>query len=371
MNIASVNLVPRPPGNKAIERDGLCLPENGVVPEDFANALKGQEKLLSGTNGQAELPGQSQAIDQPDTSGLLESTDGQNGLAALLENYLPLSNAEKEHGPAGIAAALLASADGQVAIAPSIPPADVTAIQDMGSAMAAAGLAAVRLVPEGAGLNVAGANRAPDVSVQKETVLGQPIQNDGGLNLQPVDNAGPVKQALTPLIGLEQAAPQLTAEMPATQKPADNRAESLALTKPLAHPGWGKDLGEQIIWMNNKEISAAEIKLNPVHLGPISIRIDVSQDNQTSILFTAQHAETKEAIEASIPKLREMLLGQQLNLVNANVSQNSNPNNGRPQSQPFYGAPGNHGPNLESIADASETSEPGQAVSKGLLSLYA
>jgi len=59
--------------------------------------------------------------------------------------------------------------------------------------------------------------------------------------------------------------------------------------------------------MNNKSISAAEIKLNPAHLGPISVRIDVNQD-QATIMFTAQHADVKEAIEASIPKLREMLV---------------------------------------------------------------
>lgn len=380
MNIDSVNLVSKSPAPKAIEGDGLSLPENGAMPEDFANALKSQKKLLRETNGQAELPGQLQTIAiQPNTSDLLKNTDDQKELVALLEKYLPLANTEKADNPADISASLLTSTDGQTAIAPSALPIDVTATQDMSSAMAFNGLTFVKSMPEEVKLTISGDNRAPVVSLQAETVVSQPIQNEQAFNFQAVDISEPGKQAQTPenqfsLTGLEKATPEMTADMLTIHTPIDNNrvVDSPTITKPLTHPGWSKDLGEQIIWMNNKEISAAEIKLNPDHLGPISIRIDVNQDNQTSILFTAQHPETKEAIETSIPKLREMLLGQQLNLVNVNISQNSTPDHqGRPQSQPFYKSSGNHEQNIESLANALETNEPGQAVNKGLLSLYA
>jgi len=218
---------------------------------------------------------------------------------------------------------------------------------------------------------------ASEVYLQKETVLRQSIQSEQGFNLQSLENAETTKQPLTlekqsTLLGLEKATPEVTTELLQTYRPIDNRTESPAIAKPLTHPGWSKDLGEQIIWMNNKDIAVAEIKLNPLHLGPISVRIDVNQEHQATIMFTAQHAETKEAIEASIPKLREMLATQQLNLVNVNISQNSSPDHGRPQSQPFQKTPENHEQNVESINDTIEKSGLGQVVvGKGLLSIYA
>lgn len=94
--------------------------------------------------------------------------------------------------------------------------------------------------------------------------------------------------------------------------------ETLAVTKPLTHPDWDKQLAEQIVWLTHKGIDSAEITLNPEHLGPVSIRIDVEHD-QTSIQFTTPHAAVKEALEASMPKLKEIFAGQQLNLVDVNI----------------------------------------------------
>jgi flagellar hook-length control protein FliK len=385
MNIEGVNLVSMSPAKKPIEGDAaLALPENGTTPEDFANALRGQKKLLSEANGQAELLGQLQDMSVPqivdsshDSGDLQKSTDAQNELVALLEKYLPVSNTGyKENGIPDIEATLLALTDGLKAIAPGITE-DVTATQDMSSAMALNGLTFVKPIPEDAKLNTSGENVASEVSLQKATALRQSIQDGQGFNLQSLENAEPPKQALTlekqaSLLGLEKAVPEVATELPPVYRPIDNRTDGPAIPKPLTHPGWSKDLGEQIIWMNNKELATAEIKLNPVHLGPISVRIDVNQEHQATIMFTAQHAETKEAIEASIPKLREMLATQQLNLVNVNISQNSSPDHGRPQPQPFQKTPENHEQNVESINDTIEKSELGQVVvSKGLLSIYA
>lgn len=100
----------------------------------------------------------------------------------------------------------------------------------------------------------------------------------------------------------------------ASQSPAP------AIAKPLTHPGWNAELGEKLLWMHKQAVPSAEIRLNPEHLGPISIKIDVNQD-QASVAFTAQHAAVRDAIEAAIPKLREMLGGQNLNLADVNVSQ--------------------------------------------------
>jgi len=152
--------------------------------------------------------------------------------------------------------------------------------------------------------------------------------------------------------------------------PADVKTEVPALTRPLSHPEWNKDLGERIVWMNNRALPAAEINLNPQHLGPVSVRIDMNQD-QASIVFTAQHAAVREAIEASLPKLREMLGEQQLNLVNVSIAQHGSSEQEQAQAQPQYV----NQTNGEVAADGADGNSAVEGervvVSNGLLNMYA
>ena len=114
----------------------------------------------------------------------------------------------------------------------------------------------------------------------------------------------------------------------------DTKVDVPAMTKPLSHPEWNQDLGERIVWMNNKGVSSAEIKMNPPNMGPISVRIDMNQD-QATIAFTAQNSDVRNALEASVPRLREMLSSQHVNLAEVNVSQQSSTStdSGRSQQQ--------------------------------------
>jgi len=100
----------------------------------------------------------------------------------------------------------------------------------------------------------------------------------------------------------------------------ENKLDLAPMTRHFAHPEWNKEVAERVIWMHKQEIPSAELRLNPRHLGPITIKIDVTQD-QATVAFTAQHAAVKDAIEAALPKLREMFSAQQLNLTDVNVSQ--------------------------------------------------
>jgi flagellar hook-length control protein FliK len=157
----------------------------------------------------------------------------------------------------------------------------------------------------------------------------------------------------------------------------DNKTDVPAITKPLSHPEWNKDLGDRIVWMSNKAIPTAEIRLNPQHLGPISVRVNVT-DDQATVVFTAQHAAVRETLEASIPKLREMMSAQNLNLADVNVTQSSAPDQGRSQSQNFAQnfadgrQQGAAGAAVEGVDEVEQEIESGRAVvSKGVLSIYA
>jgi len=134
-------------------------------------------------------------------------------------------------------------------------------------------------------------------------------QLDGTSNTEP----SPSNRAAQDIFRLHQA-------LPNGSSPASAKPETLTMNRPFGDAGWNQELGNKLIWMNSQGVPSAELRLNPENLGPIHIRVDVSQD-QATVSFTAQHAAVKEAIENAIPKLRDMFSGQQLNLVDVNVSQ--------------------------------------------------
>lgn len=125
--------------------------------------------------------------------------------------------------------------------------------------------------------------------------------------------------------GLEQQASLRAAEASVSQS-LNLDAEGLALTEtgsterranlplslqsiplPVKHPQWGQALGQRVVYMTNSHIQQAQITLNPEKLGPIQIKLHMDRDQQMQVTLNAQHGTTKEAMEAAIPRLREML----------------------------------------------------------------
>jgi flagellar hook-length control protein FliK len=217
--------------------------------------------------------------------------------------------------------------------------------------------------------------------LQSETAFRQPVPDKPGFNLSDLQNpgqtekAGRIDQQGLSLEG-EKTLPRVGWDMAVPNRVVDNKTDVPAMTKPLSHPEWSKDLGERIVWMNSRAIPSAEIRLNPPHMGPISVRVDVA-DDQATVVFTAQHSAVRETLEASIPKLREMMGSQHLNLVEANVFQGPASDQGRSQAQNFAQSDdGRKQVPMAATGDAVDEVEQevasGRAVvSNGLLSLYA
>jgi Flagellar hook-length control protein len=68
----------------------------------------------------------------------------------------------------------------------------------------------------------------------------------------------------------------------------------IQLNTPVNNASWGDSFNQRIHWLVNQSVSGAEIRLNPQHMGPVEVRIQM-QNDQATVSFTAQHAATKEA----------------------------------------------------------------------------
>ena len=122
-------------------------------------------------------------------------------------------------------------------------------------------------------------------------------------------------------------------------------------------PAWKNALGERAIMISAQNMRVAEIKLDPPELGSLSIRVNVNQD-QVSLSFTSPHAHVRDAVEQSLPRLREMFAEQGLALQDSEVADQSADQQRREQlaEQGEGGSSTNH-----YMGDGSENSEEAAA----------
>ncbi|VAX06965.1 hypothetical protein MNBD_GAMMA26-1994 [hydrothermal vent metagenome] len=98
------------------------------------------------------------------------------------------------------------------------------------------------------------------------------------------------------------------------------QATPMPVDVPPGEKGWDQAMGERILWMVGRQLQGAAIRITPPHLGPIDIRILIHND-QANVSFAAHHGVVRDALEAAIPRLREMLGENNLQLVNVDVNQ--------------------------------------------------
>jgi flagellar hook-length control protein FliK len=130
-----------------------------------------------------------------------------------------------------------------------------------------------------------------------------------------------VRPALTSLLAASGPVPASSFAGPiaSNQTPGAPLA-SAAITVPFGQADWGQAFGNQVVWAVNQGMPGAELHLSPPDLGPMSVRISMDQD-QASMAFSSPHAVVREAIEAALPRLRDMLGSQGITLADVNVSQ--------------------------------------------------
>jgi flagellar hook-length control protein FliK len=79
--------------------------------------------------------------------------------------------------------------------------------------------------------------------------------------------------------------------------------------------------------------SSAKLSVNPPQLGPIELQIAV-QGAHAQVAMSTHSAVTREALESSVPKLRDMLNSQGFTQVSVDISQRSFQERSTP-SQPY------------------------------------
>jgi len=119
---------------------------------------------------------------------------------------------------------------------------------------------------------------------------------------------------------------------------------------PVSAAGWPHAVAAQLHWFVNNDVQSATLRLSPDHLGPVEVHIDVQQ-SQVNVNFSAANAETRAALEQTVPRLREIFAGGGLTLGQTNVQ--ADPRSGSQPTAPAARTAVAHAQTVEPVAVAA------------------
>jgi flagellar hook-length control protein FliK len=103
----------------------------------------------------------------------------------------------------------------------------------------------------------------------------------------------------------------------------------MTIATSMRQQGWDRAMGERLVFMSRNGIQEAQIQVNPRQMGPIDIKVTVNQEQQAHVTFVTTNSTAREAIDAALPRLREMFDQAGLNLAESEVSQRDHQQSGR------------------------------------------
>lgn len=135
--------------------------------------------------------------------------------------------------------------------------------------------------------------------------------------------------------------------------PAALREPPPLLASPLPTPEVGAEdfearFGAQLEWMADRKIGEARIRVTPNDLGPVEVRLHLDGDRLRAD-FVSANAETRQALEQGLPRLRDLLGEHGFQLAHANVGSGQGGSTQSDATAPQQGA-GNAGDDTDGSA---------------------
>lgn len=143
-----------------------------------------------------------------------------------------------------------------------------------------------------------------------------------------------------------------------------------AIPVPVSDPAFSGRFAAEVALLGAAGVERAEIRLHPRELGPVRIELSMNGD-AARIAFSAAHPDTRQAIEQSLPLLKDLLAERGLQLGNADVSDHGGQS--REHSSAGGSASGPSAPDgtpFETDRHGGHTS-PRASMRRALLSIYA
>ena len=114
--------------------------------------------------------------------------------------------------------------------------------------------------------------------------------------------------------------------------------QSTIPTYPIApsvgQSGWDEAIGQRVVWMASQNIQTATLNINPEHLGPMQVQIQMDNNQQANVQFFSAQPEVRLALQNAIPLLSQMLEQTGIQLGQSDVSSKNFGSNQQQKSTP-------------------------------------
>jgi flagellar hook-length control protein FliK len=130
--------------------------------------------------------------------------------------------------------------------------------------------------------------------------------------------------------------PQSARMADATARPAERAP--LEVPVRMGTRSFAEDVGSRVAWMVSNRQQIAELRVDPPQLGPVELRLSITGD-QASLTLLSPHAAVRDALQASLPRLQEMLAGAGVDLGSVHVGTHERSRDGHAQQQGQHEAP--------------------------------
>ncbi|MBA2073125.1 flagellar hook-length control protein FliK [Aeromonas veronii] len=335
--------------------ESLAAKEAGDSKSDLAasNALTNKGQATQAVTQGAALKAFSEGLKQPEAGAATTSaTADGSGVAgkgtekgAAEGSQQPATAANQGSAPVTTAQSAVASAAAQGSVT-----ANATAQSDSAPVMVAPQQVLAQAESQGP--------QAPlstiSASIKQMEVTGtDEVRKAVSLEVKP--KAGEAEKSLVATTSSGESSPSQTVQHGQNSQTqpqvADSRAPAAETTlrrEPqnlphlkLASQEAPAELHQKVNVMLAEKLQQAEIQLDPLGLGKMKIQIQMGADSQANVHFVVQHGQTREMLEQAMPRLRDMLAGQGIQLGQTQVQQQSQQQ--QQQGQPTFNGQGQQG----------------------------
>ena len=172
---------------------------------------------------------------------------------------------------------------------------------------------------------------------------------------------------------LQQPSSNSHAQIFSQSSPQAAASHSLNLDTQIGQPKWNGEFAQKIVWLANQQHQVAELRLNPAHLGPVEIMLSLTSENgtQASAQFVSPHLAVREAIEAALPRLRELMAESGIQLGDVMVGAESFQRQEQGGQRTHYSAGNAHGFGSNDEPDAHQEKQIVSNGHNGLVNTFA
>lgn len=126
-----------------------------------------------------------------------------------------------------------------------------------------------------------------------------------------------------PVSGLQPASGQAVSMQTTSIQSSTSASELTAdIDIPVGQKGWSEAVGQKVSVMLNQKLDTASLQLDPPELGPLNIEMNVDQQ-EVRLTIVTHHATTKDALDQTLPRLREMLENEGYQLTDSQIDYQS------------------------------------------------